>query len=124
MRRILAGVVIVVLALPGAVRADEVAMELLVGWLGGSVVRDDKQEGSPVVVVNLEGSRVTDKHVAHLNEFKHLRTLKLGSTQVTGAGLKELKDLKQLRYLNLYRTQLTDENMQELKELTQLTRLS
>ena len=69
MRTMLVGAVILLACLSGAARADEASAVNAVEKLGGTVTRDDKLPGKPVIGVNLNNTRVTD------------------------AGLKELKDL-------------------------------
>jgi len=66
------------LALAVAGRADEAAAVKAIEKLGGRVTRDDNRPGKPVVFVDLRGPQVTD------------------------AGLKELKGLKSLQSLNLW----------------------
>jgi hypothetical protein len=71
--------------------------------LGGTITRDDKQPGRPVVAVDLSGSRnsvVTDAELKDLEELEQLQTLHLSWTQVTDAGLKNLEELEQLQTLH------------------------
>jgi hypothetical protein len=100
----------------------------LVESLGGTVTRDDKQPGKPVIGVNLSGHGphrdVSDADLKELKEFKHLTTLNLYECgNVTDDGVKELKELKQLTSLSLGHTKVTDAGLTELKELKQLTTL-
>src|SRR5207249_701618 len=86
--------------------------------LGGTVTRDDKLPGKPVIAVNLYGTKVTDAGLKELKHLKQLTSLNLaGTTQVTDAGLKELKELKQLTSLNLGGTKVTAAGLKELKDL-------
>src|SRR5947209_7412588 len=99
MRTMLVGAVMLLACLSGAARADEASAVKAVEKLGGTVTRDDKLPGKPVIGVNLTGThdtQVTDAGLMELKDLKQLTTLYLNSTKVTGAGLKELKDLKQL----------------------------
>ncbi len=84
-------------------RADEAEDKAVafVEKLGGTVTRDEKAPGKPVVgvsfqptiiIVKTEG-KVTDSDLKELVGLKNLTTLDLGSTGVTGAGLKELVGL-------------------------------
>jgi internalin A len=114
------GVVLGLLVLAAAGRADEAAALRAIPLLGGKVTVDDKQPGKPVVEVNLSQTKVTDAGLKELREFKSLRTLDLAYTQVTDAGLKELKELKSLQSLSLENTQVTDAGLKELKELKNL----
>ncbi len=59
--------------------------------LGGTVERDEKLPGRPVVEVHLEGPKVTDSDLKNLKELKGLQELWLSYTQITDAGLKDLK---------------------------------
>src|SRR5438874_4326071 len=92
MRMVLVGVGLLLACLSGAARADEASAVKAVEKLGGTVTRDDKLPGKPVIGVNLAG------------------------TQVTDAGLKELKDLKQLTYLDVSGTQVTADGVADLQK--------
>src|SRR5262249_899692 len=86
--------------------------------LGGRVNRDQTKPGHPVVVVNLEGSKVTDAALRQVGELRNLRELHLDSTGITDAGLKELAPLGQLRELHLINTKVTDAALKHLGTLT------
>src|SRR5438067_2530453 len=115
MRTMLIGAVMLLACLSGAARADEASAVKAVEKLGGTVTRDDKLPGKPVIGVNFNANPhvVTDAILKELKHFKQLTTLGLGGNcfQVTDAGLKELADLKQLTTLGLGRTQVTDEGL-------------
>src|SRR4051812_39731874 len=66
---------------------------------GGIVVRDQSRQGSPVKSVRLNGTRVTDAELAHLEGMTELESLSLISTHVTDAGLAHLSGLAGLRSL-------------------------
>ena len=108
----------------GDVAADSTEAEdrdaQAVVWMGGSITRDDKAEGKPVVGVNLSETQVRDAGLKELKDLKNLQWLDLRWTSVTDAGLKELKDLKNLKFLNLRQTQVTDAGLKELKDLKNL----
>jgi internalin A len=91
--------------------------------LRGTVERDEKLPGRPVVEVHLEGPKVTDSDLKNLKELKGLQTLDLGSTKITDAGLKDLKELKGLQTLRLTKTRITDAGLKDLKELKGLQEL-
>jgi hypothetical protein len=59
---------------------------------------------------------VTDAGLAHLTEFKSLRTLDLWRTQVTDGGLVNLKELKGLQALYLGDTPVTGAGADELRK--------
>src|SRR5215471_16010582 len=88
-----AGVMLGLLVLAVAGRADEAAALKMIEKLGGRVTRDAKIAGKPVVRVNLPLSKVTDADLKELKELKSLQYLSLSFTKVTDAGLKELKEL-------------------------------
>src|SRR5262249_36734174 len=91
-----AGLLLGLLILAVAGRADEAAAVKLVEKLGGRVTRDDKIAGEPVVGVNLAGTNVTDAELKELKELKCLKTLILWGTEVTDTRVKQLKDFKSL----------------------------
>src|SRR5262249_47050285 len=107
------GVLLGLLLLAVAGRADEAVAVKAIKKLGGKVTVDDKRPGKPVVGVNLGGTKVTDAGLKELKELKNLRELNLGDTQVTGAGLKELKELKNLQGLDLSYGEVTDVGLKE-----------
>src|SRR5262245_65626816 len=98
---------LLVLAVAG--RADEAAAVRMVEKLGGDVTRDDEIAGNPVVGVHLDETAVTDEGLKQLKELKSLQTLVLRHTKVTDAGLKELKERKSLQVSQLGRTQANEE---------------
>ena len=57
----------------------------LVENLGGSVTRNYKLPGKPVVGVGLTGTQVTDAELEELAPIKNLTTLNLIDTKVTDA---------------------------------------
>ena len=59
--------------------------------LYGTVTRDDKAPGKPVVTVNLGGRQVTDAGLKELAPLKGLTKLDVRDTRVTDAGAMELK---------------------------------
>ncbi|HKB35053.1 MAG TPA: alpha/beta hydrolase fold domain-containing protein [Gemmataceae bacterium] len=115
-----AGVLLGLLVLAVAAKADEAAVVRMVERLGGFVTRDAKRPGKPVVGVNLEFTKVTDTGLKELKELKHLQTLNLDHTEVTDAGLTHLKGLPQLRTLSLENAAITDAGLAHLKGLIDL----
>ena len=114
------GVLLGLLVLALAGRADEAAAVKAIKKLGGGVEVDTKQPGKPVVAVVLYNTRVTDVGLKELTGLKHLRALNLNDTTVTDVGLKEVKELKSLQLLDLGHTKITDAGLKELKELKNL----
>src|SRR5215475_10522525 len=105
-------------------RADEAAAVKMIEKLGGTVTRDDKRPGKPVVVVDLRGTKITDAGLKELKELKNLQEVVLFRTAITDAGLKELKELKSLQWLHLGFTKITDAGLKKLKELKSLQGLN
>jgi internalin A len=81
------GAMLAVLTVSGAARADEAAAVKLIEKLGGTITRDDKQPGKPVIEVDLAFTPATDANMKELKDLKQLKTLYLSDTQVTDLGL-------------------------------------
>ena len=112
------------LLLAAAGRADEAAAVMAIKSLGGKVTLDDNQPGKPVVGVELNfNTKDTNVGLTELKQLKSLQTLNLDSAKITDAGLKELKELKSLQTLLLQGTLVTDAGLKELKELRNLQTL-
>jgi Leucine-rich repeat (LRR) protein len=88
--------------------------------LGGTIERDDKADGKPVIGVNLARAQAADAGLKKLAVFKQLRVLNLGHTPITNAGLKDLVGLPNLQKLYLDGTQVTDAGLKTLAALPQL----
>src|SRR5262245_37923230 len=82
------------------VRGDEKedAAVQFVEKAGGTVTRDDKSPGKPVIAVKLKEGKVTDADMKVFAGLPHLRelNLNLNFVPIGAAGLKELKGLKEL----------------------------
>src|ERR1700726_7008 len=91
---VVGGVVLGLLVLTAAGRADEAAAIKAVKEFGGRVTVDAKQPGMSVVGVDFSYTQVTDAALKELKDLKSLQTLSLSQTKITDAGLKELKELK------------------------------
>ncbi|MBM3979676.1 MAG: hypothetical protein FJ304_05225, partial [Planctomycetes bacterium] len=83
------------------VRADDAEDEAaaLIAQLGGTVTRDEKAPGKPVVTVSLTASsfglidpKFTDELLKVLATFKSLATLHLGGSDVTDALVDSLRN--------------------------------
>jgi Leucine-rich repeat (LRR) protein len=104
-------------------RAEDAKVESNITELGGGVVRDEKRDGKPIIGVNLNDAKITDKELKVVGGLAKLQHLSLIRTPVTDAGLKELSGLKDLETLVLTRTQVTDAGLKELEGLTSLKTL-
>jgi hypothetical protein len=116
-----------VLGSPALVRADDAEEKAVkfVKQMDGSITRDDKRPGQPVVKVSLWGAEVTGAELKQLTAFKSLTTLDLSCSSVTDTGLKEVAALKDLTALNLAATvKVTDAGVKELAALKNLTSLN
>jgi hypothetical protein len=130
-RAILAVALLALLALAGggfcANKAKDPAAQAVqyIESLGGSVTRDEKAKGKPVVEVDLElGDEVIGvQHLNRLAAIRSLRTLNLSGPNMTDARLKELAGLKGLETLNLRHTEVTDEGMKDLAKMQALQEL-
>ena len=92
--------------------------------VGGSVVRDNRIKGKPIVGVMLSFTNATDDDLKPLKDLSKVPILILIRSKVTDAGLKHLKDLDTLRELNLVSTAVTDAGLKELKDLKKLEKLN
>lgn len=96
--------------------------------LGGSVKRDSKLAGNPVVEVDLCATKTTDGDLAHLKAFPQLRKVILTGhckereqNHLTDAGLKHLRDLHNLEELDLsWHRNITNVGIEHLEKLSKL----
>jgi internalin A len=117
-----AAAILLILLIGGNLSADEAEDKAVqaVEKLGGKVARDERAQGKPVVVVDLERTKAMDKGLKQLVGLKRLRHLALDYTAVTDAGLKEVAAFKQLQLLGLHGTKVTDKGLKELVALKDL----
>jgi internalin A len=87
--------------------------------LGGSVQRDSRAPGRPVIGVGFSGTDVTDDDLAILRNLPRLEILTLSRTAVSDSGLKHLGGLKNLKQLHLP-ARTTDEGLANLVGLSKL----
>jgi hypothetical protein len=111
------------LCLSSAVRADDAEDKAVafVKKLGGTVTRDEKAPGEPVITAKVR--KVSDAGLKELAALKNLTTLDLWRTSVSDAGLKELAALESLNTLHLGGTKVTDAGMTALTALKNLNSL-
>ncbi|HVC99189.1 MAG TPA: hypothetical protein VND64_36330 [Pirellulales bacterium] len=105
------------------VSPDEAEAIAAIERLGGTVKRDDRRHGGPVVEVGLGGTRVADGDLAYLARFPELETVALFDSAVGDAGLAHLKECAELRTLYLGRTKVSDEGLANLDSLAKLKTL-
>ncbi|MDQ3291896.1 MAG: ribonuclease inhibitor [Bacteroidota bacterium] len=67
-----------------------------------------------IIWLDMSETKLTDKGLLHLKNFKNLTRLSLDQTSVTDAGLESLQSLPKLKYLNLYGTKVTDQGLKLL----------
>ena len=132
---------------PATLKGDDKAARWIEDIGGGKVTRDKKQNGQPIVEVDLAhtlvkdadlkelaglkvvqhlslaGTAVTDAGLKHLATLKSLKSLILSGTRVEGVGLKDLSGLQHLQYLNLDSTAMTDAGLKELAGIRSLQNL-
>jgi hypothetical protein len=88
--------------------------------LGGTIERDDKKPGAPVIAVDFSKKEVKDADLKCLQNLGELRSLKLDNSRITDDGLKFVKELKNLRRLTLSFTAISDEGLKHLTSLSHL----
>ena len=76
-----------------------------------------------LVIINFNGTQITDSGLEHLKGLTSIEELSLGRTRVTDAGFEHLKQLTRLKQLNVTDTQVTDAGLEQLKGLTNLNLL-
>jgi hypothetical protein len=76
-----------------------------------------------VVAVVLDGTKVTDADLEHIEVLAQIQELDLERTPITDAGLGNLKSLTRLQRLNLGQTQVSDAGLNHLKGMRQLRNL-
>ena len=92
-------------------------------WIGGSVERDENDPKKPAVTILLDGARISDEDLSHVEKLVDLQRLSLRNSQISDAGLEHLRGLHELRWLYLSQTQVTDRGLGQLKELTKIQEL-
>src|SRR5262245_36968868 len=101
----------IVISLPSRGRAQDEAEAKAVRFVekvGGTVARDPKQKGNPVLGVNLSAKKVLDEDLKDLVGLTSLQTLDVSFTPLTDAGLKDLARLGQLQTLTLTGTKISE----------------
>jgi Leucine-rich repeat (LRR) protein len=102
----------------------DTAVEAVIKKLEGSLHRDKRSPGQPIIAVQLGLSQCTDADLKMLGQLKALGSLTLYRTVVTDAGLKELAAIKTLTSLDIGATKITDAGIKELAGLPALEHLT
>src|SRR5262245_28198601 len=92
--------------------------------LGGTVEKDNRRPGMPVVAIDFGGCAITDRDLRILRHFPELRRLSLSNTPVTDEGLKHCADLTNIRFLDLNRTKVSSKGMKNLRRMKSLDTLA
>lgn len=113
-------------------RVSEVAqndnhLEVSYFMTGGKVTDEAlaplKDLAAKLVLLNLQGTEITDAGLANIKDLKGLTKLHLEKTKIGDAGLEHLKGLENLTYLNLYGTPIGDAGLKHLEGLKKLKKL-
>src|SRR5262245_43418671 len=118
----LAGMGLLLLAPPTglwAAETEQLAAEYF-RTIGGTVTRDDRARGQPVLALDLTETRLTYKDLDHLAGLHGLRELRLGYNYALFNGLRPLAGLKELRVLDLNFTGAAPAGLKDLAGLKQL----
>jgi internalin A len=87
--------------------------------VGGRASIDDKLPGKPVVYVSLEGKKIDDTVMKHLEAFPELRTLEVQECPITDEGVRSVRGLKRLQTVRFrFIHGITDKGAESLKDLT------
>jgi internalin A len=81
------------------------------------------EDGSPLIILLLGNTRITDEGLASIASVTHLERLSL-PRQITDAKLRELSGLTSLRSINLNRSKITDKGLAILAKLPHLESLN
>jgi internalin A len=106
---------LVAVAVVGSMPADEASAIKSIKALGGKVPTGG--------VVSLDRSRVTDRDLMILLEFKEVGFLGLNDTAIGDGGMATLGRLTKLRVLELGGTKVTDNGIKQLASLTELEQI-
>ena len=127
-RRLLPAITLLLLPLLSASAGDDAEKKAIqaIKKLGGSIVRDEKVPGKPIIEVQIDVQSTdhwADEDLRPLAELKELQKLGIGFNEVTDVGLKHLTKLTKLRELGLESTRVTDAGLKELVKFQQLRAL-
>jgi Leucine-rich repeat (LRR) protein len=88
--------------------------------LGGTAVREVRDDGRPLVKVDLSGTDAANADLAVLRQLDALDSLSLRRTRLTDAGMTHLAATGKLRSLDLDETRVSDIGLPNLAGLTSL----
>jgi hypothetical protein len=118
-RPLLRGLGLVLLLIPGDLRADEAEERAvqMVQKLGGKIDREGKSVDQPIVTIDLSGRNLAEADLKQLAGLNRLYRLDLSRTGVTDRGLKALAPLQRLGVLDLSETKVTDAGLTRLLQI-------
>ena len=99
--------------------AEEKAI-LIIQRAGGTITRNEKIEGKPLVRIDARFKPIRDSDLEPLGNLKHLEVLDLTGTKVTDAGIKHLAHHKALHTLSVYQTKISDAGLKDISAFKQL----
>jgi uncharacterized membrane protein len=76
-----------------------------------------------ILWLNLAGTKITDKEMETVSQFKNLRRLRLDNNPVSDAGVAKLKGLENLQSINLHNTGITKNCINDLSNMKSLKRV-
>ncbi len=93
------GLIALVMLIPW-VESDDSTIKSTLQRLGAVLTTQDNLPNRPIVGVNLNHSKTTDRELQIIKGCKTISTLLLRETRITDAGVKELRQLVNLRTWN------------------------
>ena len=79
---------------------------------------------SPLVDLNLGGTRISDRGLKQIRSLTNLKALNLWGTDISDVGLEYLKELTNLTDLDLRGTRATAEGIRELQKALPNTKIN
>jgi hypothetical protein len=100
---------------------DGVAVSFEIGRLHAAwdrvptVEEEDRHGAINLTMLYLEGTKVTDAGLVHLEGLNQLEAVNLNNTKVTDVGIEHLHGLTKLRFLWISGTQVTNAGREKLR---------
>jgi len=91
--------------------------------IGHTGLANCKEWSETLESLQLKDTKISDADLAHLADFKALKSLNISNTSITDAGLVHLNKLNSLESLNVSNTSITDAGLVYLSKLKSLERL-